>query len=457
MDGDFWVLVTGGSSGLGLHICKEFAKRGYSILIACRNSHAGSVICKSIKAEIPEAFSNKVEYFGLDLSELSSIRKFVRHIQERQYALSALINNAAVYAPPHGTKTHNGLDLSFGVNYVAPFYLTNLILPYLLRQGCPCKIINIGCSEYQLCPRVDLPYVTEQARLITIGGFLLVTVESARNLSTSGIGRRANPYVRVIFRGAERRTRTLMDTLNPEWHDHVSYTGIQGDAEQDHVEFIVMNRGSKNSFPPPPSISQPFARSCLPDIVAGLEYHVAVKFGPDKVLGRAAVSLAGLSPIDPADLDSEMVVEAALSQEPAKGSSNPRDGPQRGWRTARRGSESFALEAVLAAAGLAPGPAASGGGKAGGSAAGSHGISEVGDRVRFELARRAACCGGGRGRAVVLDGKARELREEDGGGRVRRCVAYDRVLRVEGVMRKDVEVNPLSFIPIAAGSFLAAA
>jgi hypothetical protein len=242
-----WVIVTGGTSGLGLEISKEMARKGYNVLIGCRNSRSGAVTCNSLKAVLGEECQARLECYELELSELSSIRKFARHVQEQNFVLSAIINNAAVYAPPHGSKTRNGLDMSFGVNYVAPFYLTNLLLPFIGRQQSPCTIINIGCGEYKLCRSVDLGFVQEQARLVSAGGFLLVTVESARNLPASCIGRKANPYVRVFFHGVERCTRTVLNTDSPVWHEHVSYPRVDC-TEQDQVQFIVMDRGKEISF-----------------------------------------------------------------------------------------------------------------------------------------------------------------------------------------------------------------
>ena len=195
---DKWALVTGGSSGLGRQITKYFARKKYNVLIACRNSHSGEAACRSISVEIEAP--TKIEYFFLDLAEISSIRMFVRHVESRKYTIAVLVNNAAVYAPLDGSKTNNGQDMCFGVNYVAPFYLTNLLLPTLIRQQQPCKIINIGCGDYVNCPAINFNYVREQFATLRLGGFLLIAIESARGLTATSSGLRTSAYVKVCFR-----------------------------------------------------------------------------------------------------------------------------------------------------------------------------------------------------------------------------------------------------------------
>ena len=153
-----------------------------------------------------------MEYAHLNLADLSSIRRFVQHVLDLKYTVSVLVNNAAVWAPAAGSKTDDGLDLSFGVNYVGPFYLTNLLIPILRLQEIPCHIINIGCGDYARCPAIDLNYVSRQARLLTAAGSLLVSVDAVHDLPAIGTKLAPCPYVGVLFRGAAHRTQALRNT-----------------------------------------------------------------------------------------------------------------------------------------------------------------------------------------------------------------------------------------------------
>lgn len=77
-------------------------------------------------------FSISVEYIGLDLGSLASVRKFVTDFKEKGLPLHILVNNAGIMFPPYGT-TEDGFELQFGVNHLGPFVLTNLLLDDLKK------------------------------------------------------------------------------------------------------------------------------------------------------------------------------------------------------------------------------------------------------------------------------------------------------------------------------------
>ena len=182
---------------------------------------------------------------------------------------------------------------------------------------------------------------------------------------------------------------------------------------------------------------------------------LAARFGPDRVLGRASVSLAGLCPTEPASLDSEMSVELLLADGPpaagpaaeGRGSTHWQSEAGRKGRASlkwrgKRGSASFALQAAVEAVARQVGGVGTGGSGGGGGIAG---VAEEGDCVRFDLALPAVRCfgsGGGEGGSVVLDSGAGEMRVEVGGS-VRRRAPIGAVLRVAGVEASDGEASRL--------------
>jgi hypothetical protein len=165
-----------------------------------------------------------------------------------------------------------------------------------------------------------------------------------------------------------------------------------------------------------------------------------VRFGTDRVIGRAAVSLAGLCPTEPTELDSELTVEVTLITEPVDNTKTPSKSSS---SSTRRGSESFALEAILGS--VKPHPSSSGftaneiklGGR---SAEGVQGIEEEENGLRFHLSSTISCCSRIGRRTLMLASRDRELREETGSGRVRRRARYDEVQKVENREKSEVEV-----------------
>ncbi|CAM9473731.1 unnamed protein product, partial [Hapterophycus canaliculatus] len=118
------------STGIGKECCRHLASLGgYRVMMGCRNVTAGHEVANDILREHPEAC---VECHPLDLASFSSVRSFARRaVQGRP--VSGVIHNAGVMAPPY-TTTVDGHELTFQVNHLAPFYLTELLLPNL-RKG----------------------------------------------------------------------------------------------------------------------------------------------------------------------------------------------------------------------------------------------------------------------------------------------------------------------------------
>ncbi len=74
------IIVTGASSGIGFEAAREFARKGATTILACRNMGKAQATLASIQAEIPEA---RVETMQLDLASLKSIRSFADEFRSR--------------------------------------------------------------------------------------------------------------------------------------------------------------------------------------------------------------------------------------------------------------------------------------------------------------------------------------------------------------------------------------
>ncbi|CAG4936536.1 unnamed protein product [Colias eurytheme] len=135
------VIVTGGTSGMGLRIATDFASRGARVIVACPFIDEGT---KGRKQIIERTGNEKVFFKLLDLSSLSSIRKFVADILQNEQRLDILINNAGI-GVGFDFLTKDGMHFIMQVNYFGQFLLTLLLLPLLLKTGKsgePARIVN---------------------------------------------------------------------------------------------------------------------------------------------------------------------------------------------------------------------------------------------------------------------------------------------------------------------------
>jgi len=120
-------VVTGSSSGIGLHTAMELARAGAFVVLACRDTSRGERASAQIRASVPQA---NLEVSALDLADLSSVRAFAARWNR---PLDLLVNNAGVMAPP-ARATVDGFELQIGTNHLGHFAVTGLLLPWLADQ-----------------------------------------------------------------------------------------------------------------------------------------------------------------------------------------------------------------------------------------------------------------------------------------------------------------------------------
>ena len=135
------ILVTGSTDGVGKLTATKLAKSGYQVILHGRNAEK----LKNTISEIKEITNNEyVSAFVSDFSDLDSIKKMISDISNEFSAIDVLINNAGVLTS-NIEQNQDGLDIRFVVNYLAPYFLTNALLPILKNSDSP-RIINLSSA-----------------------------------------------------------------------------------------------------------------------------------------------------------------------------------------------------------------------------------------------------------------------------------------------------------------------
>jgi len=138
------VIVTGSSSGIGLEAARVLASKNATVIIAVRNPEKGNSAVNKIKRQHKNV---NVEFMGLDLADLDSVRLFTKIFKEKFNKLDLLINNAGVMIPPYG-KTKDGFELQFGTNHLGHFALTGLLIE-LLKNTKNSRIVNVSSAAHK--------------------------------------------------------------------------------------------------------------------------------------------------------------------------------------------------------------------------------------------------------------------------------------------------------------------
>ncbi|MBD3230112.1 MAG: SDR family NAD(P)-dependent oxidoreductase [Candidatus Lokiarchaeota archaeon] len=144
------VLITGANSGIGKCIALGLLKKNAHVVMLCRSKQRGEKAKKELLEEVP----NSNLYLMLcDLLDFSQIRKFVKQFKLRFKRLDVLINNAGIYHRKN-TRNKDGYSKMIAVNHLAPFLLTNLLLP-ILKKSIPARIINVNSRAHKRV-KIDL-------------------------------------------------------------------------------------------------------------------------------------------------------------------------------------------------------------------------------------------------------------------------------------------------------------
>ena len=137
-------MVTGANSGIGKATALALAQMGATVVMVCRDRARG----EEARSEITtKSRNNAVDLLQADLSSQQSIRQLVENFQHHYTHLHVLINNAGATFPGRRRETVDGLEMTFAVNYLAPFLLTNLLLD-TLKASAPARIVNVSSAAH---------------------------------------------------------------------------------------------------------------------------------------------------------------------------------------------------------------------------------------------------------------------------------------------------------------------
>ena len=143
-------LVTGGTSGIGLITARELLRTGARVVITSRDAAKGAAVAERLARESGNA---NVEVLACDFASLDSIRAAAAEFMRRHDRLHVLVNNAGGYNPRR-ELSKDGLELTFAVNHLGYFLLTNLLID-LLKASAPARVVTVA-SEASRYGRIDL-------------------------------------------------------------------------------------------------------------------------------------------------------------------------------------------------------------------------------------------------------------------------------------------------------------
>lgn len=142
--------MTGATSGIGLATATALMAAGWRVIIHGRSEEkCRAAIAAARAAAVRTAGVQETEpdIAVCDLGSLTEVRDLAGDIAQRFDSLDVLINNAGVFTARR-RETADGFEMQFGVNHLAPFVLTQLLLP-LLAKSPSGRVIAVSSGSHR--------------------------------------------------------------------------------------------------------------------------------------------------------------------------------------------------------------------------------------------------------------------------------------------------------------------
>jgi len=180
-------LITGGTNGIGKSTAHELVRMGATVVIVGRNAQKTSQVVEEIRQSTG---NDTVDSLLADLSSQRNVRRLANEFESKYSRLHVLLNNAGAVFMRRQLSV-DGIEMTFSLNHLAPFLLTNLLLDKI-QASAPARIINVSSGSHS-SGRIEFDNLQGErdyshraygnSKLATI----LFTMELARRLEGTGV------------------------------------------------------------------------------------------------------------------------------------------------------------------------------------------------------------------------------------------------------------------------------
>lgn len=175
------IVITGASDGIGAAAARRLAERGHRLVLVGRSPEK----TRRIRAELDSPA------FAADFADLSEVRALAARIDEEVDAVDVLVNNAGGVFGDR-TPTVDGFEKTLQVDHLAPFLLTNLLMPSLLAARA--SVITTSSAAARLFGDIQLDDLQNERRFSANKAYgdaklanILFTKELHRRFHTQGL------------------------------------------------------------------------------------------------------------------------------------------------------------------------------------------------------------------------------------------------------------------------------
>ena len=172
------VVLTGGTSGIGRIAARDLAAQGATVAVIGRNQTRGDTLVADATP-----LDGDIRFHQADLAPQATVRSLATELLDTYDRIDALVHNAGL-SSRHRTETEDGVELTFAVNYLAPYLLTHELLARL-RISAPSRVV-VTASDIHRRARFDfddLQFTEEYDSLQAYARSKLATIAFTRELA----------------------------------------------------------------------------------------------------------------------------------------------------------------------------------------------------------------------------------------------------------------------------------
>ena len=136
-------LVTGATDGIGKVSARVLAEMGAKVIIVGRNPEKSAAVLTELKSI---SRNENIDLLMADLAVMKEVRDLAEQVISRYDRLDVLLNNAGGYFAKHEI-TSDGLEMTFALNHMSYFLLTNKLMG-LLKSSVPARIVNVSSDAH---------------------------------------------------------------------------------------------------------------------------------------------------------------------------------------------------------------------------------------------------------------------------------------------------------------------
>ncbi|XP_037297944.1 WW domain-containing oxidoreductase isoform X3 [Manduca sexta] len=137
-------LITGANCGIGLEMTRCLTAHDCTVLMACRNTYAASVVAKSICGN-----NHRLRFYEINLASLRSVKRCSDDILKDFKKIDIVLLNAGTFGLPW-TLTEDNLETTFQVNYLSQYYLLTNIEKILAPNA---RIVFVSSESHRKVPK----------------------------------------------------------------------------------------------------------------------------------------------------------------------------------------------------------------------------------------------------------------------------------------------------------------